>query len=62
MLLLQETKLRNLKQGFEETTADYYYDVLILFRSADPAMVEAYQTRSPVSRVLGRKDLFSVPS
>ena len=38
--LFQEAKLRNRVQGIDETTSNYYYDVLDMCRSVDPHMRE----------------------
>jgi hypothetical protein len=39
--LFQETRLRNRIQGIEESTTNYYYDVIDLCRVVDPTMAEA---------------------
>lgn len=37
----QETKLRSRKQGIDELTQEYFYEVLNLCRKVHPAMTEA---------------------
>ncbi|KZR98443.1 Uncharacterized protein APZ42_006140, partial [Daphnia magna] len=36
-----EAKLRERKQGIEESTIEYFYDILDLCRRVDPNMTEA---------------------
>ena len=53
-----ETKLRGIKQVLEESTKEYYYDVMNLCRKVDPRMTDAtklyYLYRGLHPRVLER--------